>query len=119
MMAQLIHSKCGSNILLDITDNIRFVVTFGFNKNSLKISHGDLKIKKNTGQSNFYCPNCDMDIEMDSIKGFCGNCGQVFYIGDLKKLEGGGIYCETCRNELGPKDDYNNLSGVISKFSIK
>ena len=129
-MATLVHSKCRTPILLDITDNFKFLVNFGIGEDCLRISLGDLiyKNRRRTVKAIFYCPECNSTIKESELESVCAFCGTYFHPNDVYKIKDkfgsilAGEYCEECMGELEktmPIASSVSLITIISKVNIK
>ena len=129
-MATLVHSKCRTPILLDITDNFKFLVNFGIGEDCLRISLGDLiyKNRRRTVKAIFYCPECNSTIKESELESVCAFCGTYFHPNDVYKIKDkfgsilAGEYCEDCMGELEktmPIASSVSLITIISKVNIK
>ena len=129
-MATLVHSKCRTPILLDITDNFKFLVNFGIGEDCLRISLGDLiyKNRRRTVKAVFYCPECSSTIKESELESVCAFCGTYFHPNDVYKIKDkfgsilAGEYCEECMGELEktmPIASSVSLITIISKVNIK
>ena len=129
-MATLIHSDCGTPILLDITEYFKFLVNFGIGDECLRISLGDLiyKNRRRTVKSIFFCPACNSVVKENRLESVCMNCGEHFHPDNIYKIKDkygatiAGEYCESCIAELGKTIDIASrdaLTNVIAKVYIK
>lgn len=129
-MATLIHSTCRTPILLDITENFKFLVNFGVGEDCLRISLGDLvyKNRRRTVKTVFYCPECASTIKESELESVCAFCGTYFHPNDVYKVKDkfgstlAGEYCKPCIVELEktiPIVNTTSLVNVISKVNIK
>lgn len=120
-MNNFYHKKDGGVVLLDITNNILFVTTFGITKSSLRTGTGNISIKDSeNSEPVFYCSQCEKNVPLDEIYSRCYYCGDEFPIIRLYRVsDSGGPYCDNCSREKFPSSSRNKLSTIFTKLSFR
>lgn len=114
----LIHSACGTNVLLNLGENFNILGTFGIGKT---LTVGVLNIVQKTtrlGEPHFYCPSCEKEVAKATLICNCYKCGKELTVDtSYIKLNCGGIYCRTHAVELFGADNITLLLLPISKLT--
>lgn len=114
------HDKCKSVVYLDLTDNIKFLVNYGIDRNSLIIGSGDIVVINDNFDSKFFCPTCNKHIEFSELIHNCFQCGKVFNLKNLfKGSKSGGVYCSDCSKIYLSDESIKNLSLIISHVTFR
>ncbi len=115
-----IHKKCGGQILLNLTPNIRLTTGIGITNSYLKPGMGDLELLCNTFPSEFYCTKCGKVENLEEILCNCSNCGGLFTLSELFKFkDAGGVYCKDCVGNLPDFGGTVCVEVIFKKVSIK
>lgn len=114
------HREDGGVVLLDISDNILFLSTFGVSRGTLRIGTGNISIKDSKSyKSRFYCLECRKEVSLVDIFARCYYCGEEFPLSELYRVsDSGGPYCITCSRDKFSGVSKTKLTTIFCKLSF-
>jgi hypothetical protein len=116
------HKKCGSQVLVDVSEVLMLICTFGIGKTVLRVGVGDIVQKDLTSiPTVFYCSICgENHISFSDVQAQCSQCGLLFPLDSMFKAEGsGGIYCANDARTLCKTSELTPLNKICQKVSFR
>jgi hypothetical protein len=108
-------------VFFDFSKSIKMLArTVGLTTAGIKVS--DVLVSEigaiNSTSPEFYCADCNTDVDINSVTCVCGMCREFFPLDQLYKIaEVGSIYCSSCAEEFFPQKRRYNLKTIVSKFA--
>lgn len=120
---QLIHRKCGGNILIDIQKLIKIYADVTISSNSMIITRIVLfRTGKKYISPEFSCAKCsNEEVDGNDVIVRCYNCENLI---EFKKIlmpkKSGGIYCKSCYESHFKEEGYTSrteLKIIVSRLA--
>jgi hypothetical protein len=114
------HDKCGGELLIDCSDAVSLMATFGISDKSLRVGLGSLQTRpQKVFKPKFICKICNEEVEPEHIKIVCFHCGEVFTPDQIFKIKGvGGAYCKPDADKLFESFEKIPMSKIIENAEV-
>lgn len=90
----LVHRQCGCQVFLNLGATFKFIAAFGITSRGLKTNLCEVVQVGSGGVSQFFCPECQSDVELNNIMVRCMQGGELVELADAVRSESsGGMYC--------------------------
>lgn len=92
----MIHTTCGTTVVLDLTEIVKILSSFGYNTKGLSLGVSSLSV---TGakkfKPKFFCTSCNKQVPVTELHSLCHYCGIIIPLNKAYVVSrSGGVYCE-------------------------
>jgi hypothetical protein len=116
----LYHKSCMSNVHVDVTAGIKILSCYGLSSKGSTTGMLELTVVKKTIPLQFYCQECDSQVENTDIVILCGICGKQIPLTDaFTNPESGGLYCKEDAEEKFGADFIIPVKTSLDTIKIK
>lgn len=118
----LLHRACGQKVVLDLSNCLKFVSSFGIGQAGLRVSMVSMVKMSTTGRAKFACQTCNAEVPNTEIDVMCQQCGKIVPANEaFIPNESGGVYCGSCAKAFYGSliTPINVSSFVIAKEALR